>query len=318
MAVLAADGLASLERVEIQRLRLDEAVRRAVRDGDNPFHARASADAPFTLDRLPEPTVRPDIVVVKAPGEFDYSVTRGGNRPDWLRDLDDRVGGAPPDLEEGVLEVPDDVSPTAKLVARVLALKASHRLLSGDSTKFAFTIAAGRDLIRHELKKVYDVHRNRRTIGRALRELCDRGAIKIVGQLDDWYDHNEQRAKFGAYVYALNVQTRKLGTLRARARDHLAQWTATRATASRGAAGSVRGQGCLAGALEGVLRHAKVGNRNSGGHWLTMRCRESGLDQATTTSWMDRYREALAAKKMADGYTEREAAATVRSAYRRS
>jgi hypothetical protein len=113
--------------------------------------------------------------------------------------------------------------------------------------------------------------------------------------------------KKGAYVYALKVRYRKLGSV------------ALGAVRKAGAlvSGPVRGTGLgrrVDGCLKWAMENAQVGSRNEIGRWLCWRSTDAGLDEDQTMKVMTIYREAVPDPR---SYTAREVIATVRSRFRR-
>ena len=143
-----------------------------------------------------------------------------------------------------------------------------------------------------------------------------------VGQLPHWTDPSNGDLKNGAFRYHVTVVFHHFGDYVDRAMklieaapDHLRDGLRAvllGATLLKGSATERRLEGCL----EGVLKRAKLGNRNALGHWLTRRCIDVGLTEGEAQHWIERFWESV---RWMGGheYKWREATATLRSAYRR-
>lgn len=253
-------------------------------------------------------------------------------RPLWVRVVREHEAAtitAPPNAV--LLIVPDHASDLVWHVAQGVALMATDRLLRGYSLERALhRLAAGRDIVKRYMERLVDdslaplgcdYHRD--TVFAGLQELVDLAVLDRIDQLGEWTDYDEAghpQSKRGAFVYCVNVGVRQLlswADVQARKHNpfrHARAWSPSLNAAHSGG----RGQGRLEGCLRWAIEHAQTGQRNHLGHWLTRRCIDIGLDQATTIKTLDSYREGLRAKGILAGYTERETRATVRSAYRRA
>ncbi len=234
-------------------------------------------------------------------------------RPSWVfvveeQDLKRRRREDP---GSAFLVIPHDLSQPARYVADALALIASGRLALGDTLSFALgRIAAGRDWITGWLRDVINVTYDRKTVARALDELCERGVIRRVDQLTRWIDKTggERQLKKGAYVYALNVRFRSLGSVALRA---LTTRSVPRNAAVRGTGRGRRIDGCLSAAV----RLAQIGQRNRLGHWLACRCTDVGLNEGEAMRVLRSYHAQIADGR---GFAVREVERTVRSQYQRT
>jgi hypothetical protein len=74
--------------------------------------------------------------------------------------------------------------------------------------------------------------------------------------------------------------------------------------------------GDMSGALKWAIDNGAHGSRNANGFWLASKCRDDGLSVADAEQIMRQYQSAVT--NASSPYTEREAAATVRSAYRKA
>jgi hypothetical protein len=210
------------------------------------------------------------------------------------------------------LRVPATATPLARSIAEVIAMEATIRLVRGDTLTYALNaLAAGRDQVKRLLADRRDIHVDRKTVAAGQAELVQLKVLRKVGQLADWYDARASkgtiRHKLGAFVYALNVDLRQLGQTAANAlQEHLAHPVAT----VRGIPGEGRVEKCL----QAAIGLAMVGNRNPLGHWLTCRCTDERLTEGETLRVLESYRDRVPEKH---SYSAREAAATVRSRYRK-
>jgi hypothetical protein len=230
-----------------------------------------------------------------------------------LRPVRVRVGQPGDQASDGtaLLTVPADASPLAHQVVKVVCSLATVRLHCGASIRLALEhLALGRDQLTR-LLEVEGITADRKSVAAALRELCALKVLTRVGQLNPWQDRQGPAQPFhkqGAYTYTLHCITRQLG-------QSLPRTAASRAPAHTSA--TLRGErwgSRVHGCLEAAIELATVGNRNGLGHWLTCRCTDEALTEGETMKVLESYRGRLPEKH---SYSAREAAATVRSRYRK-
>jgi hypothetical protein len=217
-----------------------------------------------------------------------------------------RAWQRPVDLNHGVLAiiVPPDLPLSRFLVAKAVALEVAIRLHRGNSVDHALKVACGIDFIVRRLEFMGIAPPHRSTVRRALDDLAAAGVVDFVGQLDGWYDREAEQVKKGAYVYAPSAKT-----LRAGLAGSVVPIVALSRTRLR-----TGPETCLRWAIE----NAQPGERNNIGHWLTCRCTDAGLTEGETMRVMTEYQKAVGIGPWgADRYTQREAAATVGSRFRR-
>jgi len=223
-----------------------------------------------------------------------------------VAELVDDLGGV---LLENVELLVPDVPPPGRHVAEAVTRITNRRLQAGWSVGYCFEHAAfGSDAVIRELAAV-GISMDRKTARGWLHRLYG----PPVGQLPDWYDHREQEVskvrKSGAFLYRLQVPLTRVG--------ELASGAVAAYTASCAALGGIQVTRRVRACLNGAVRRAVEGSRDSGGHWLTRRCIDAGLTEDEARRVLREYVGAVP-QRTGHLYTASEAERTLRSAYRRS
>jgi hypothetical protein len=214
--------------------------------------------------------------------------------------------------EEAAFTLPEGIRPLCARTVEAVAHYATRCLEKGWSHEYAISkLPAGRDVIRAELAQMgYEV--DRKTVASALEEVCDLGLMERVGQLEQWTDPSAQGTKTdpvtksGAFIYRLKLVFREFGDL--------AESVVRGLMAGNDALGGIWGQTKIEACLRGAIRHAKTGNRNSGGAFIAFRCRDYGLTYTDAQAVMARYQGSV--PQHGHPYSLREAMATVRGVYK--
>lgn len=211
------------------------------------------------------------------------------------------------DRKSAVMWIPDDASPALVAVARAVAIVATIRLCVGDNTtEFALRrVALGRDKVR-QIVEMCGGRLDRKTVANQLEELCRLGVLQKVGQLPGWFDYAAGCYKRGAFVYALRVGLRRIGSRPRATFERFLPITTMNA--------AFRGQHRAERASEAAISYAQEGNRNGLGHWLARRCMETGLSFQTASTYMQRFQKSVAG--LGHLYGAREAQRTLSSVYR--